>query len=126
MYGYPQLNPFTAAPYTQQMQQPSIPRQEVIRVNGENGANAIDIGPNSSLLALDMSGLMVWFVTTDGAGYKTVTPYDITPHQMPKQPDYTDFDTRLKALEKKMEEIRYGNSGDSSTTAEKSSKRITE
>lgn len=121
MYGYPQLNPFSGNPYAPQVQ-PDLQRQEVVKVNGENGANAINLAPNSSLLALDMSGLMVWLVTTDGAGYKTATPYDITPHQMPKHPDYTDLSARLEALENRMEELSHGYSGNTAATAEKPSR----
>ena len=61
---------------------------QVVKVNGLYGANAFAIGPNSSALLLDESGTLVWLVTTDGAGYKTVSPYDITPHKEPAAPDY--------------------------------------
>ena len=56
-------------------------QQQVVRVNGDNGARAYQMGANSSALLLDESGTMVWLVTSDGAGYKTVSAYDITPHQ---------------------------------------------
>lgn len=83
-------NPFT--PYGYQ-------RTEVVRVNGRGGAEAFAIGPNSSALLLDESGKMVWGVTTDGAGYKTIIPYDITPHQEAPVPDYASLDARIKKLE---------------------------
>lgn len=77
LYQNPYLNPFGMMPYQQQTQ----PASQVVKVNGENGARTYQMGPNSSALLLDESGLLVWLVTSDGAGYKTVTPYDITPHQ---------------------------------------------
>lgn len=83
---YPYMNPYI---------QPS----QVIKVNGENGARAYQIGANSSALLLDESGLMVWLVTSDGAGYKTVTPYDITPHQVTPAPDFGSLESRIKRLE---------------------------
>lgn len=107
MYGYGYDNPYMQGinPYIQQpMQtaQPQAPRQEIVKVNGENGANAINLGANSSLLALDMSGLIVWLITTDGAGYKTVEPYDITPHRAQPAPDYNSLEERIRRLEEMM------------------------
>ena len=95
-------NPFAPAlPYQQQQMMYQQPQQQtqVVRVNGENGARAYQIGPNSSAMLLDESGTMVWLVTTDGAGYKTVGAYDIAPHQQPAAVDYSDLETRIKRLE---------------------------
>ena len=86
-------------PYFQPIQPPSVLPSSVIKVNGENGARAYQIGANSSVLLLDESGLMVWLVVTDGAGYKTVTPYDITPHKVEPAPDYGSLESRIKRLE---------------------------
>ena len=94
MYGNPYLQNFN--PYQQIQQQPA---QEVVKVNGENGARAYPMGANSSALLLDSSGLLVWLVTTDGAGYKTVSPYDITPHQAAPAPDYNSLEQRISRLE---------------------------
>ena len=82
MYGDALYNPYIN-PYAGYQQNPyqQQPKQEVVKVNGENGARAFPIGANSSAILLDESGQLVWLVTTDGAGYKTVMPYDISPHQ---------------------------------------------
>ena len=103
----PNINPYMYAqtPYQQQ------PKQDVIKVNGENGARAFPIGANSSALLLDSSGELVWLVTTDGAGYKTVMPYDITPHQATPTPDFTTLEQRIERLEG----IINGNTSDTST-----------
>jgi len=77
-------------------------RSEVVKVNGLNGANAYAIGPNSSALLLDESGTLVWLVTTDGAGYKTATPYDISPHHVAPAPDFSTLEARIKRLEEKL------------------------
>ncbi len=37
--------------------------------------------PNSSILLLDETAPIVWLKMTDGAGYPTLNPYDIAPHQ---------------------------------------------
>lgn len=95
MFQNPYLNPYMAPQMPQPQQQPT----QVVRVNGENGARAFQIGPNSSALLLDESGLLVWLVTSDGAGYKSVSPYDITPHQAAQAPDYGSLESRIQRLE---------------------------
>ena len=100
----PMLNPYmnVQRPYQQQ------PRQEVVKVNGENGARAFPIGANSSALLLDESGVIVWLITTDGAGYKSVAAFDITPHETAPAPDYSSLESRITRLEEMMKD---GNSG---------------
>ena len=101
-----QFNPYGFMnPYQQQMPQvPQAPVQ-VVKVNGENGAKAYSIGANSSALLLDENGLMVWLVTSDGAGYKTVSAFDITPHRNAPAPDYGNLETRIQTIEKRLEEM---------------------
>ena len=101
-------NPYmpTYTPFAQNfnaVQQPLQPVQ-VVRVNGRNGAEAYAIGPNSSALLLDESGTLVWLCTTDGAGYKTISPYDISPHQDAPAPNYGDLESRIARLEALMNE----------------------
>lgn len=103
------INPYAGYgqnPYQQQ------PKQEVVKVNGENGARAFPIGANSSALLLDESGELVWLVVTDGAGYKTVMPYDITPHQQAPTPDFNTLEQRIERLEGL---IMHGNTSDTPT-----------
>lgn len=95
------LNPYPSFQPMQQITQ-SV---QVVKVNGENGARAYQIGPNSSALLLDESGTMVWLCVTDGAGYKTVTPYDISPHQTAPAPDFSSLEERIKKLEGFMNEF---------------------
>ena len=85
-------------------------QEQVVRVNGRGGAETYAIGPNSSALLLDESGVLVWLVTTDGAGYKTISPFDITPHQAAPAPDFSSLEARIKKLEE-----RFNDSGDSAT-----------
>jgi hypothetical protein len=74
-------------------------RMEIVRVNGENGARAFQLPPNSNVLLLDESAPLVWLVQTDGAGYKTVAPYTITPYQAQPAPDYNSLAERIQRLE---------------------------
>ena len=101
---YPQ-NPyanFMANPYQGMMA--NAQQTQVVKVNGEGGANAYSMGPNSSALLLDTSGTMIWAVTTDGAGYKTVVPYDISPHKNPEQIAVKSLEERIKRLEEMIDD----------------------
>ena len=112
----PYYNPYGTAGFNPFQQPAAMPAQQVTKVNGENGARAYQIGPNSSAMLLDESGTIVWLITTDGAGYKTVAPYDIAPHQAAPAPDYTSLESRITRLE----EIIHGNTNDSSAARKKS------
>ena len=124
-YQNPFINPFG---YGQQMpgqfgqiqQQPAqLPQRQVDRVNGENGARAFALGPYSSAMLLDESGTIVWMVTTDGAGYKTIAPYDILPHKTEPAPDFSDLESRVKKLEEMMGGRRNGNTGNPAAAGKK-------
>lgn len=85
----------------------NLPQYNVIQVNGENGANSFQMGPNSKALLLDETAPIVWFVQTDGAGYKTVTPYSIAPYKPAPQIDINSLEQRLSALEEKVNAKSY-------------------
>ena len=85
-------------------QQPSYPspaprRSEIIHVNGQNGAQAFQMLPNSQALLLDDTAPIIWLAQTDGAGYKTITPYSIAPYQPEPEITVKDLDARLKRIE---------------------------
>ena len=48
-------------------QQTQYQRTEVVKVNGEGGAKAYQMPPNSSVLLLGETAPIVWLKTTDGA-----------------------------------------------------------
>ena len=77
---------------------PYQPKSEIVHVNGENGARAYQMMPNSQALLLDDTAPLVWLATTDGAGYKTVTAYSITPYE-PKKVSLEDIEERLAKVE---------------------------
>ena len=86
------MNPYQNQ-YLQNLMMPQ--QQEVVKVNGKNGVDAFQLAPNSSALLLDTTASIVWLVQTDGAGYKTSTAYDITPH-IPEE------ETQFKTLEERI------------------------
>lgn len=77
---------------------PQPQRYEIVKVNGQNGAAAFQMAPNSQVLLLDETAPVVWLKTTDGAGYPSLTPYDIVPSQTAEQKEASRFD----ALEKRI------------------------
>lgn len=72
---------------------------QVVRVNGENGARMYQLPPNSSALLIDENEPLVYLVTTDGAGYKTISTYSIKPYEPEPMPDYNSLNSRLERLE---------------------------
>lgn len=100
-WGNNNMNPYS---YMPQVQMPA-PHMEVIRVNGENGVDAFQMGPNSSVLLLDETAPIVWLAQTDGAGYKTKTPYDISPHAPEPSPEIKSMDERLASIDKRLQAI---------------------
>lgn len=108
MYGYPyNQTTMNYGNYGLTPQVPTQPRSEIIRVHGEEGAKAYQLPPNSAILLLDDTNPILWFKSTDGAGYPQVTAYDITPHIDTKeivQPnnDYQALEERVSKLERRL------------------------
>ncbi len=78
-------------------QQPQ--RTEVIHVNGQNGAQALQMAPNSSAIVMDDTAPLIWLCQTDGAGYKTVQAFDISPHKDAPAVDVRSLEERIARLE---------------------------
>ena len=89
----------------------NAPRYEIIRVNGEAGAKNFRMGPNSTALLLDNTASIIWYAQTDGTGYLTVAPFDITPHQVPKPVDMNDLSARVTKLEEIIANVQQSNIG---------------
>nr|WP_297936282.1 hypothetical protein [uncultured Lachnoclostridium sp.] len=110
-------------PYMTQAQQPyatqMLQRQRIVQVNGRQGADAYQIGPDSQALLLDTHDPIVWLIQTDGAGYKTVTPYDIVEHKEVNQTIVLqNLETRIHTLEEKIEGMINGKSNFTETQSE--------
>lgn len=106
MPGVP-VNQYTANPYQSRLEAYggfNNSRPEIIRVNGENGARAFRMPPNSSILLLDETAPIVWLAQTDGAGYMSVNPYSITPYQPEAPVDTRSLEQRIARLEELINE----------------------
>ena len=68
-------------------------------IHGENAAWAFPMGPNSEIWLPDADRDLVWWIRTDMNGNKTVTPFDVKPHEEPKQIDMEEILARLGAVE---------------------------
>lgn len=79
--------------------QPMGQRYEIIHVNGENGARALQMAPNSNALVMDDTAPLIWLCQTDGAGYKTVQAFDIAPHRAAPAVDVGSLEARIARLE---------------------------
>ena len=101
----PQTQPFRSA-YSMNM-----PRFEIIKVNGQEGAKNFRMAPNSTALLLDSTAPIVWHVQTDGAGFLTATPFDVSPHQTPKPVDMNDLSARVTKLEELITNVQQSNTG---------------
>lgn len=83
---------------------PSYQTCKVPEVNGINGANAYQIGANSSVLLLDTNLPIVYLKQTDGGGYATVTAFDLVPHKDTATKEIEDINSRLDRLEELIRE----------------------
>lgn len=94
--------PQTVNPYVNYVNSNSYfrpPAYEVVKVHGREGANAFQMGPNSSILLLDENDPIVWLAKTDVAGYKIVTPFRITPYEETPPVDISALSAKIKQLE---------------------------
>lgn len=72
---------------------------QIIKVNGRGGAEAYQMPPNSQVLLLDETEPIIWLKQTDGAGYPTLTAYDIKPHEEVPVPDMRNLEERIRKIE---------------------------
>lgn len=107
MNNYPTwINPYaynpqmpTAQNNYQQANPMNLPKTSVKSVTGIDGANAYLMAPDSSDLLLDKTGAVIYLVTTDSAGFKTVKAFSISPIEEQPKIDFSDIETRLARLE---------------------------
>ena len=60
---------------------PNMYSGNIVTVYGRQGAEAFQMMPNSSIVLIDSTADRVWLAQTDGAGFKTLRPFIITPEQ---------------------------------------------
>lgn len=67
-------------------------------IHGENAAWAFPIGGGEIWLP-DADQDLIWWIRIDQNGNKQVKPFDLKPHEEPKQADMNEILARLGALE---------------------------
>ena len=72
---------------------------QITKVNGENGAKAFQMPPNSSIILLDESSPKVYIKETDGASYPKLSVYKLVPDD-----DLIRTDAEIKAEDDKSKE----------------------
>ena len=100
-------------------QRNSLPPQQIIQVNGKASVDTMQLAPNSSLLAMDITAPIVWMCVSDGIGNVTATPYDITLHEEKPAPDINNFEKRLINLETMVKEMSANAKPNAKTTKSK-------
>lgn len=113
MYPMNPFNPYQGVnpSYLQQVNH-SASMNQIIKVNGKGGADAYQMPPNSQVLLLDETQPLLWLKQTDGAGYPTLTAYDITPHEEKPMPDMRSLEQRIAKIEEMLKnEPDYSSSG---------------
>ncbi|WP_296057588.1 hypothetical protein [uncultured Eubacterium sp.] len=85
-----------------------------------NGANAYQIGVNSSVLLLDTNLPIVYLKQTDGGGYATVSAFDLVPHKDTATKTIEDINSRLDRLEELIRE-QVTNAGEYKQSTQQSS-----
>lgn len=88
--------------YAPQQSTPSLPAQQILKVNGEESVRQVRMAPNSSALAMDTTAPIVWLLVSDGVGSVTSTPYDISEHKMDQR---QSIEERILILEDKINEL---------------------
>ena len=93
--------PAQAAPAGMYYQPPYQQSFQITKVNGENGAKAFQMPPNSSIILLDESNPKVYIKETDGASYPKLSVYKLVPDTDTEIKDEND---KSKEQIKKLEE----------------------
>lgn len=89
-----------------QQTQPQLPTQNLIRVNGIDGAKAYQMSPNSTVALFDSNDDIMYVKSTDGAGFPQIRRFrftEVQESQAQQQPN-VDFVSR-EEFEKFKKEI---------------------
>jgi hypothetical protein len=93
---YPSMQP-------QPIYQQQVPSFQITKVNGENGAKAFQMPPNSSIILLDESSPKVYIKETDGASYPKLSVYKLVPDtDKKKEEEEKVSENQIKKLEERI------------------------
>lgn len=101
-----QNNMYQGNGYQNMVAMRNLPRHKIITVNGRQGAESFQMGPDSNILLADKNDNIIWLVQTDGAGYKTVTPYAVTPYVEKPPVDVNVLEDRITNIENMLVGLR--------------------
>ena len=73
-----------------------MPKQEITEVYGLQGAQAFQMGANSSTILLDASNPVVYIKKTDGGGSASISVFKLVPCE---NDNTSDLEKRVKKLE---------------------------
>ena len=106
--GYPQPN-WYYQPTQAQAQPQQQPFDLIIAVSGRNGAEAFQMPPNSRAVLFDDKRDIMYRVSTDGAGYKTVTEFDFSPREGAEKPSEAQYATKtdIEALMAEIDALKH-------------------
>ena len=97
MMGQAQFNSYNNTwPYGNMQQR--LPVYKADPIHGENAAWAFPIGGGDIWLP-DADRDIIWWIKIDQNGNKQVLPFDVKPHEEPKQADMNEILARLGAVE---------------------------
>lgn len=108
--GTPQYNPYLNQfnqqnPFAQYlMQSLGIQKQptKVMQVKGKEGANLVDMAPDSEILVMDETDPIIWYIKTDSVGQKDITGLDISIHEDEEKKTMESLEERIARLERMM------------------------
>lgn len=95
--------PAQSAPVNMYYQPPYQQPFQITKVNGENGAKAFQMPPNSSIILLDESSPKVYIKETDGASYPKLSVYKLVPDtEEKKEEEEKVSEDQIKKLEERI------------------------
>ena len=76
---------------------------EIPHVNGIESARNYPLPTNSSALVLDNNAPIVYMITTDSSGFKTIKPYAISEYKPEPEVDVRSLLDRITAIERRLD-----------------------
>ena len=102
-------NPYYNQPMNNQQIYPQEQTQNLIRVNGIDGAKTYQMAPNSTVALFDSNEDIMYIKTTDGAGFPSIRTFSFTEVKEQNKPiPQVDYISRQEFEEFKKELMNNG------------------